>query len=57
MPLTLIKINRVRPTDIFNIYMKFEMRRMHRLDAIMFTHVHTYKHTEIHTYIHRRKKI
>ena len=33
---------------------KFELNRMYRLDAIVFTHIHTqtHTHTHIHTYIH-----
>ena len=48
--LTFTKINRVRPTAICNVYTKFELDRMYRLDAICsLTYTHTYTH--IHTYI------
>ena len=42
------KINRVHPTVTCNILTKFELNRMHRLDAIVFTHIHTHTHTCIH---------
>ena len=37
-----------------NLNNKFELNRMHRLDAIEFTHIHT--HIYIHTYIHSCRK-
>ena len=46
------KINRVRPTVTSNIHTKFEVNRMHRLDTIMFTHIHTHIHTYTHACIH-----
>ena len=50
------KINNVRPTMIYIIYTKFELSRMHRLDAIVFTHIHTRIHIiHTHTYIHHHK--
>ena len=45
----LTKINRVRSTANCNMHTKFELNRMHSLDAIVFTHIHTHAH--IHTYI------
>ena len=46
---TFIKINRVHPTVTCNIHIRFELNRMHRLDAIVFTHMYicTYSHTDI----------
>ena len=45
------KINRVRPTVKCNVHTKFELKRIHRLDAIVFTHKHAHIHTYMHTYI------
>ena len=39
------KINRIRPTVSCNIHTKFGLNRMHRLEAIVFTHIHTCIHT------------
>ena len=44
-------ISRVQPTATCNIHTKFQLNRMHHLDAIVFTHIYT--HT--HPYIHHRK--
>ena len=54
MHFRLIKINWVRPTVTCNVHTKFELNRMHRLDAIMFTHIHTHTYTCIH---HRENSI
>ena len=35
------KIIRVRPTVTYNIHTKFELNLMHRLDTIVFIHIHT----------------
>ena len=37
-------INRVRPTVTCNTHIKFELNRMHRLYAVVFTHIHTLTH-------------
>ena len=44
----IFKISWVRPTVTHNVYTKFKLNRMHRLDTIMFTHIHTH---QIHAYI------
>ena len=49
------KINNVRPTVTCNMHTKFELNRMHLLDAIMFTLIHIYTHT--HAHIHHRKNL
>ena len=50
------KINRVRSMATYNTNTKFELNRMHRLDAIVFnhsdTHTHTHAHAHTHTCIH-----
>ena len=48
------KIKIISRTLTFNIHTQFEINRMYRLDAIVFTHIHihTHTHTHIHTYIH-----
>ena len=40
------KINRIRPTATCNIHTKYELNWIRRLDAIVFTHTHTYTHTD-----------
>ena len=43
--------NRVHSTVICNIHTKTKFNRKHRLDIIVFSHIHTDTHTRIHTYI------
>ena len=51
------KINRLRPMVTYIIQTKFKLNRMHYLDAIVFTHIHTNTHTRNHTFgcIQQRK--
>ena len=42
------KINSVRPMMTYNTRTKFQLNRIHCLNAIVFIHIHTYTHTYIH---------
>ena len=47
------KNNTVHSTVTCNIHAKFELSRMHCLDAVMFILIHPYTRTQMHTYMHQ----